>query len=102
MFAFVFGLTTVLDLALDYLLLERCARTEQHNVLSMLFGDFDYNLHGVLLSVCSNYTTQRPKCQPKGVVKKPHGPGEVSRRCNQWPCGRGLLLQDLVSRTGDN
>jgi hypothetical protein len=76
----MFGLTLVLNFALDYLLLERCARTEQHNMLSMLFGDFDYNLHGVLLSVCSNYTTKRPKCQPKGVVKKPHSPGEVPGR----------------------
>ena len=51
MFAFVFRLTTVLDLALDYLLLEGRACTEQDDVFSMLLWYFDCDLHSVLLAV---------------------------------------------------
>jgi hypothetical protein len=50
-FAFVLGLTTVLDLALHNLLPEGRACTEQDDVLSMLFWYFDYNLHFALLTM---------------------------------------------------
>jgi hypothetical protein len=64
----VLGLTFVFDLALNNLLLEGCARTEQHDVLSMLFWDFDSNLHIALLSVCHNYNTKRETRQPVGSL----------------------------------
>ena len=102
MFAFVFGLTFVFNLALYNLLLEGCILGKENKMLSMLFGYLNSNLHGVLLSVCSNYTTKSPISQPKSVVKEPHSPGEVPGRYNQGPYGRGLLLQGLVARTGDN
>jgi hypothetical protein len=92
----------ILDLALNNLLLEGRILGKENEVFSMLFGYLNSNLHGVLLSVCNNYTTKSPISQPKSVVKEPHSPGEVPGRYNQWPYGRGLLLQGLVARTGDN
>ena len=97
--SFVFRLTFEFDFALDYLLLERRARTEQHDVFSMLFWYFDCDLHYALSLLCFYYSKEQPISQPNDVVKKPHSPGEVPRRCNRWPCGSGLLLQGLVART---
>ena len=51
MFAFVFGLTFVFNLALNNLLPEGCACTEQDDVFSVLLWYFDYDLHCVLLAV---------------------------------------------------
>jgi hypothetical protein len=51
MLSFVFGLTFKFDFALNYLLLERRASTEQNDVLSVLFWDFDCDLHFVLLTM---------------------------------------------------
>jgi len=51
MLSFVFGLTFKFDFALNYLLLERRASTEQNDVLSVLFWDFDCDLHCVLLTM---------------------------------------------------
>jgi hypothetical protein len=47
----VFGVASILDLALNNLLFEGGVLGKENKVLSMLFGYFDYNLHGVLLSV---------------------------------------------------
>ena len=80
----MFRLTFVFNLALNNLLLEGCARTEQNDVLSVLLWYFDYNLHLVLLSVYVLIIA--PKRNPvnqtvnQGVVKKPHSPGEVPGR----------------------
>jgi hypothetical protein len=49
--SFVFGLTFVFDLALNYLLFEGCARTEQHDVLSVFGFNFDCDLHCALLTM---------------------------------------------------
>jgi hypothetical protein len=47
----VLGVAFILDLALYNLLLEGRILGKENKVFSMLFGYFDYNLHGVLLSV---------------------------------------------------
>jgi hypothetical protein len=76
------GLTTVLDLALDYLLLEGRTCTEQDDVFSVLLWYFDYNLHLALLTLCVYYSKESSISQPTTVVKKPHSPGEVPGRYN--------------------
>jgi hypothetical protein len=47
----VLGVAFILDLAGHYLLLEGRILGKENKVFSMLFGYFDYDLHGVLLSV---------------------------------------------------
>jgi hypothetical protein len=47
----VLGVAFILDLAGHYLLLEGRILGKENKVFSMLFWDFDSDLHGVLLSV---------------------------------------------------
>ena len=79
-FAFVFRLTFKFDFAVNNLLLEGCACTEQDDVFSMLLWYLNYYLHLALLTLCVYYSKESSICQPTTVVKKPHSPGEVPGR----------------------
>ena len=54
MLSFVFGLTIIASLKSYTLLLERCARAEQHIVLSMPFWGYLFSVHVCIIAQFGN------------------------------------------------
>ena len=54
MLSFVFGLTTVFDFAVHYLLFEGSILAKQHIVLSMLLWGYLFSVHAVIIAQFGN------------------------------------------------